>query len=1437
MSAGPSPTELDDDALDRWLAIAPSPTGNARLGICFQNLRVFGYSSTTDYQTTVGTYLFAAASVVRNLLAGTPRRRRVQILHGLDGVLRSGEMLLVLGRPGSGCSTTLKALTGRTYGFEIDPASKVNYQGISFEALHRDCKGATIYQAELDVHFAELTLGQTLKFATKVRLPSRRGPDDGATKPTSTMPTASLLPAAIFGLTGSAGTMMGNDMIRGVSGGEKKRTSIAEAFVAGAPIQAWDNTTRGLDSLTALDVITTLKRTAASHGSAVIVTVYQASQSIYDRFDKVMLLHDGRQIYFGPTARAVQFFEHLGFVKSERQTSADFLTSITHPAERVVKPGFEDKVPRSADEFRNIWVSSADREALIDDINAYNSEYPMTRTTVGAYHASKAASLGCSQSRTSPYALSTGRQIRACFRRGFERLRNNYVPVVAGVIGNSVVALIISSVFYNLDETTASFYKRAVLIFYSIVINAGISAFEVLTMWAARPVVEKHNSYKFYHPFVESAASMICDLPNKVFTSLGFNMAIYFMTNLRRTPDAFFVFYIFSFTCLLTMSMFFRMVGSLSRTMEQSMAPVANAMLLFIIYAGFVIPTRYMHPWLGWIRWINPIGYAYESLMINEFWGRTYACSATIPSGPDYGSSMTAGERTCSSVGSVVGQDFVRGEAYLEIQYGFARSHLWRNFGILLGMMIFFCTVHLVAVEYIPAQRSKGDILVFRRGRKRALQACSDVPDVEAMEPVLSLNQWKLLHEKGVTTSATDVSLRETNIFDGLQKQTAVFHWDAISYDIKTKDGTKRILDEVDGWVKPGTLTALMGATGAGKTTLLDVLASRVAVGVVSGSAYVDGRSRDGSFQRRTGYTQQLDIHLSTATVREALTFSALLRQPRSTSRVEKVAYVEHVLKALDMEAYADAVVGVPGQGLNVEERKRLSIGIELAAKPQLLLFLDEPTSGLDSQTAWSICTLLRRLADSGQAILCTIHQPSSRIFDMFDQLLLLEKGGRTLYFGTIGDNASKLISYFLKNGASRPCRSGENPTEWVLDVTGGHRTSTSTNQTMPWSEKWRLSPERKEIKRQLREMKDFLPTKTADAGVTASLLPGDTALNTEFSVPFATQLFLVTHRIFQEYWRDPTYLYSKIALSAGVGVFNGFSFYMSPLDIQGLINILFSIFLLASIFNNVDQQIIPRFIKGRELFEAREGPSKTYSWVVFVASNLIVEAAWQTLTAVLLFVVWYFPTGLWRQAGAHHDAVGGDSTVVASNAGLMFGLLWIFCVFMSTLSQAIAAGIEHAETAVQMAQLVSSLWLIFCGVLVPPHEFARFWIFMYRLNPLTYLISAMASAAFGEHASISCSDYELLRFNAPAATTCGEYMQAFLSYPGVSGRLLNAEASGECLYCPLGEVGDFLSGVGIQFANRWRDFGFQFVFVAVNIGLTFGVYWLARVPRQKALV
>jgi ABC-type multidrug transport system ATPase subunit len=284
----------------------------------------------------------------------------------------------------------------------------------------------------------------------------------------------------------------------------------------------------------------------------------------------------------------------------------------------------------------------------------------------------------------------------------------------------------------------------------------------------------------------------------------------------------------------------------------------------------------------------------------------------------------------------------------------------------------------------------------------------------------------------------------------------------------------------------------------------------------------VDGRQRDESFQRKTGYVQQQDLHLETSTVREALNFSALLRQPAHIPRKEKLLYVNEVIKLLEMTEYADAVVGVPGEGLNVEQRKRLTIGVELAAKPQLLLFLDEPTSGLDSQTSWSILDLLEKLKNNGQAILCTIHQPSAMLFQRFDRLLFLAAGGRTVYFGPVGNSSRTLTSYFERNGA-HPCPSNANPAEWMLEVIGA---APGSHTDIDWVDTWRTSPEFANVQSELQGMK-----RERCRLARAASNSHDKSSYREFAAPMWVQLLEVQKRVFQQYWRTPSYIYSKLSL------------------------------------------------------------------------------------------------------------------------------------------------------------------------------------------------------------------------------------------------------------------------------------------------------------------
>ncbi|KAK0707913.1 ABC transporter CDR4 [Lasiosphaeris hirsuta] len=1351
-----------------------------QFGVCFRNLAVSGYGTPTDYQKTVSNSILSVSALFR-WLSGSGARK-IPILRDFEGLVQAGEMLLVLGRPGSGCSTLLKTISGDVHGLLVEEGSHLNYQGVPPDQMRAQFRGEAIYMAEHDVHFPQLTVNQTLSFAARARAPPD-GIFPGVTRASFAERLKDVALAA-FGLVQVANTNVGNELIKGVSGGERKRVSIAEAMLSGSSLQCWDNSTRGLDSANAIEFCKTLKVSAELAGAATFVALYQAPQAAYDAFDKVTLLYEGRQIYFGPSSEAAAYFEGLGFERAPRQTTPDFLTSVTS-SERRIRVGSEKSVPKTPDDFVQRWKSSSASKSLGDDLQKFDETYPAGGPSVRQLLDAKHFRQTSTQNPESPYVLSFLQQVSLCVQRGFQRLRRDATITITGVVVNSLLALVVGSAFYDLDETTNSFYGRGVLIFLSLLLNAFASAMEILLLYAARPIVEKHVRYAFHHPSAEAMAGLVTDMPYKVGNAIFFNLVLYFMTNLRRTPAAFFTFLLFSFCTTLCMSHMYRTFGALSRTLVQALVPVALIILALILYTGFTTPVGSMVPWFGWIRFVNPIAYAFESLMVNEFWDRSFDCAAFVPQGPSY-NNLDPLNHICSVVGAKTGLNFVSGEDYLRLSFGYEKAHQWRNFGILVAFTIFYLGTYIVAAEVISAKRSKGEVLVFRRGYG-LMATASDVES--SSEP---------------STKGSELATEVPDI-PSIEKHTSVFHWRDICFDITVNKEKKRILDHVDGWIKPGTVTALIGPSGAGKTSLLDVLATRTTIGVVSGDVFVNGSLRDTSFQRKTGYAQQFDLHLATATVRESLQFSALMRQPASATKKEKLDYVEEVIKLLGMGEYAEAVVGIPGEGLNVEQRKRLTIGVELAARPQLLIFLDEPTSGLDSQTAWSILDLLTTLKQHGQAVLCTIHQPSAPLFQRFDRLLFLAPNGRPAYFGDIGAGCKTLTSYFERNGA-KPCPGDGNPAEWLMETIG---CAPGSHSDIDWPAVWRESSEL-----------DTMEANLSEKGQATATTTHNGPEYWEFAAPYHVQLWECTKRVNAQYWRSPSYIYSKIALTTLTSLFLGLAFYMSDNTIQGLQNQSFSIFMLLTIFPNFVPQILPNFVAQRDLYEARERPSKVYSWPVFLVSNMATELAWNTLMSVFMFVVWYYPIGFYRNATA--------TDTVTERGALMFLLLWVFLMFTTTFGYLIQAAIETAEAAGNAASGLFTFWLVFCGVLVSPTAMPGFWKFMYYLSPFTYLVSAVLSVGLSQ-SEARCSDIELLSFDSGNGT-CGAFMAPYITTQG--GYLVDSRATGLCEYCPVEQTDVFLEFLGIRYADRWRNFGILWAYTVFNAAAAVLVYWLARVPK-----
>lgn len=1367
--------------------------GFRRTGLCFQNMNVFGYGAETDYQKDVGNVWLEIPSLARKLL-GNQSQRKIDILDNFDGIVRSGEMLVVLGPPGAGCSTFLKTISGETNGIYVDDTTYFNYQGVGAEEMHKHHKGECIYTAEVDVHFPMLPVGETLTFASRARCP--RTLPQGVTAAEFCDHRRDVV-MAMYGISHTVNTRVGNEYVRGVSGGERKRVTIAEATLSDAPFQCWDNSTRGLDSANAIEFCKTLRLQSELFGQTCAVSIYQAPQSAYDLFDKVLVLYEGRQIFFGRADEAREYFTNLGFDCPARQTTPDFLTSMTAPTERIVRPGFEDRAPRTPDEFAMCWKQSNAYKALQEEIEAYKNEHPLDGPDADAFREHKMSSQARGQRLKSPFTLSYGQQVMLCLWRGWKRLMGDPSLTIFMLLANSGMGLIVSSLFYNMQPTTGSFYARTAALFVAILTNAFASALEILTQYAQRPIVEKHVRYAFYHPSAEAFASILVDMPYKILNTILYDLIMYFMPNLNREAGHFFYFLMVTFLMVLAMSGIFRTIASVSRTLSQAMVPASILILALVIFAGFAIPVDYMLGWCRWINYIDPVAYGFEALVINEFHGRNFTCDVFVPSSlVDGYQDVGAQNRACSTVGSVAGQGYVDGDAYMNTAYKYYHSHKWRNVGILIAFVLFFHLTYIVATEYIAAKKSKGEVLIFRRGNQHNVTSKVS-SDIES-----SVSRPIAVAEKSSGNTSDD---------GAIQGSTSVFHWNDVCYDIKIKNEPRRILDHVDGWVKPGTLTALMGVSGAGKTTLLDCLADRVSMGVITGEMLVDGKIRDSSFQRKTGYVQQQDLHLETSTVREALTFSALLRQPATTPRAEKIAYVDEVIKLLDMQEYADAIVGVLGEGLNVEQRKRLTIGVELAAKPPLLLFVDEPTSGLDSQTSWAILDLLEKLSKAGQSILCTIHQPSAMLFQRFDRLLFLAKGGRTVYFGDIGENSDTMVQYFQKHGAP-DCPADENPAEWMLGAIGAAPGSTTDHD---WHQVWRDSNEYQVVQTELQRLKT--------EGAANTVVDEHAGAYNEFATPLWDQLLIVTRRVFEQYWRTPSYIYSKFTLCCSVALFIGLVFLNAPLSIQGLQNQMFAIFNILTIFGQLVQQQMPHFVTQRSLYEVRERPSKTYSWKVFMLSQVLTEIPWNSLMSIFMFICVYYPVGFDKNASA------ADQTV--ERGALMWLLFWQFMIFTCTFAHACIAITDTAEGGGNLANILFMLCLLFCGVLASPDSMPGFWIFLYRVSPFSYLVSAMLAAGLA-NTDVTCAANELVKFKPLDGQTCGEYMSSYINQTG--GYLQDEMSTTSCSYCTISDTNTYLTSLSSEYGDRWRNFGVGMVYIFFNIAASLALYWLVRMPKGK---
>ena len=504
------------------------------LGITWKNLTVEAISADAAIHENVLSQ-FNIPKLVQESRHKAPLKTIIDKSHGC---VKPGEMLLVLGRPGSGCTTLLNMLSNKRRGY-ANVSGDVHYGSMTAKEAQQ-YRGQIVMNTEEELFFPSLTVGQTMDFATRLKVPFKL--PNGVTSGEQLRAETREFLMQSMGIEHTNDTKVGNAFVRGVSGGERKRVSIIECLATRGSVFCWDNSTRGLDASSALEYAKAIRAMTDVLGLASVVTLYQAGNGIYDLFDKVLVLDEGKEVYYGPMLEARPFMENLGFICQHGANVADYLTGVTVPTERDVRPEFENRFPRNADMLRQEYEKSPIYERMIAEYN-----YPTTDT---AKEKTRLFQEGVKIERdkrlpaTSPWTTGFPQQIKACVTRQYQILWGDKATFFIKQISTIVQALIAGSLFYNAPSHSAGLFIKSGACFFAILFNALLSMSEVTDSFTGRPVLLKHKSFAYFHPAAFCLAQITADIPVILFQVSSFSIILYFMVGLESSAGAFFTFWI-----------------------------------------------------------------------------------------------------------------------------------------------------------------------------------------------------------------------------------------------------------------------------------------------------------------------------------------------------------------------------------------------------------------------------------------------------------------------------------------------------------------------------------------------------------------------------------------------------------------------------------------------------------------------------------------------------------------------------------------------------------------------------------------------------------------------------------------------------------------------------------------------------------------------------
>ncbi|GLE00664.1 hypothetical protein PINS_up009452 [Pythium insidiosum] len=1271
------------------------------------------------------------------------------VLRGLTGVFRPGRLTLVLGPPGSGKSALLKILSGR---FPMDRhitfSGDISYNDMRRHEIRDRLPRYVAYVDEHDEHYARMTVLETLAFAhqccTGKELPEwvvRSVSNDGGALDLLNAHNrfAPEVVAKRLGLERVKDTFVGDDAqgVPGILPREKKRLSVGEMAFGLKAVHLLDEIAVGLDATAAFDIVDSLRSMAHHLHRNIVVALQHPTPEMFDLFDDVLLLSDGHILYHGPRTDVLQHFAQLGFVCPPRKEVALFLLDLATPQqEQYTRRDCVGRVPITADEFATCFQQSEIFQATLQYLQTPPpAPEPMP---VGDGEKTVVPALP-SKDEVDRFRISFREDLALLLRRQWLLTKRNKAFLIARSFMVLLMGVLYGSTFWQLP-TNNSQLVLGLLFSCSMFLSLGPAA-QLPVFFANRAVFYKQRGANFYRTSSYVFASCVAQLPMLLFETLLFGSLLYWMGGYVSATDRFIVFLVTLFLCQMcfTALIFFFAAASPSLLVAQPLMVIA--ILVFVLFGGFLITKNNIPSYFSWFYWLNPIAWCIRALSVNQY------------TAPNFKTCVLAGVDYCKAF-----------RVENMGQYGLKNFDLddntawiYRSWMFFAGTYLLFSVLSYLWLEFKRYEHSNTTVTASDMKLLQDRLQRQQSQDLEASYDRLAeeMDGYKLhtgtpSQRRPAAAQPRDqeeltlVIPREGSV--GFIPVALAFQ--DVWYSIPAPGSSVRrseqreeldLLRGVSGFALPGTMTAFMGSRGAGKTTLMRLLAGRTRIkgSSVRGDIFLNGYpATDLALRRCVGYGAQRDVHSESATVREAMRFAATLRQDATISSTEKMVYVEECIDLLGLRPIANKII----RGSTAEEMKRISIGVELAASPSVLC-MDEPTNGVDARSALVIMTALRKVADTGRTVICTMHQPSYDVLNLFDSVLLLQRGGQMVFFGETGDESNKLIEYFEDIPGMNPLKPGHNPASWILEGVEAEQ-----------EQRIQIHRQRRLLRRQSSTANaSFLTQPGSTTETTATpLIPVDLVSYFDGSdqmqvlvedldqdgvtrpspvlpeiryekkraASAMTQFGLLLLRSFRMHWRTPAYNFTRLILSAILALLFGLLYHGTHYDtIRGANGAVGMIFLSVIFFGLIAfNSVVPITIAERAAYY-RERGAQTYNALWYALASTTAEIPFVFLSS-LVFTAILFPL-----AGFE----GGN------NFAFFWFVVSLHVLVQVYMGQFLANVLPNAQAAAGLGMLLNGVFLLFAGFNPPTSKIPNAYKWLHYMSPPSYSISVLTATVMSE--------------------------------------------------------------------------------------------------------